>query len=138
MSREKNKIISEYNLEVATRLRQSLERKYGGLNESAKALDISPENLSQYWTGKSLPGNKMQQRLRDKAIDATWIITGVTPDLERQQKEIQKEIEERKIINYLDAKGLDTLEKVKDVYEAYEPLLKVAEKMEEYKSGKKK
>lgn len=137
MSREKNKNISQYNFEVATRLRQSLEPLFGGLNASAEALGMSSENLSQYWTGKSLPGNKLQARLREKKIDTTWIITGIAPDFKRQQKEVEEEIEMKKIYNYLKLKGLDTLDKVKDVYEAYEPMLKVAEKMSTYKKKSK-
>ncbi|MDP2884549.1 MAG: S24 family peptidase [Ignavibacteria bacterium] len=56
---------------------------FGGMpTQFAKALDISYENLRQYLTGRSLPGNKMQARLRHIGIDPEWVIygTGHLPD----------------------------------------------------------
>ena len=123
--------------EIGNRLREIAEQN-GGPSAFARLLEMTPQQLNNYLSGRRIPGNKMQARLRKLEIDTTWLIIGIHPDPERQRKEIEKEIEGRKIITYLDSKGLDTLEKVKDVYELYEPMLKVAEKMEEYKTEKGK
>jgi len=42
----------------------------------AKALEISYGNLRQYLTGKSIPGNKMQARLRRIGVDPEWVMHG--------------------------------------------------------------
>lgn len=60
----------------------------GKPTQFAKALDISYENLRQYLSGRSLPGNKMQARLRGLGIDPEWVVYGtgrvpnrLSPDL---------------------------------------------------------
>jgi GTP cyclohydrolase II len=69
--------MSSYKQEVAARLRERSEKKFGpGLNASARGYSMSPENLSQYWTGKILPGNKMQARFREAGGDVNWLMTG--------------------------------------------------------------
>jgi len=42
----------------------------------ARALDMSYENLRQYLSGKSIPGNKMQARLRRIGVDPEWVMYG--------------------------------------------------------------
>jgi hypothetical protein len=42
----------------------------------AKALEMSYENLRQYLTGKSIPGNKMQARLRRIGVVPEWVMYG--------------------------------------------------------------
>jgi len=42
----------------------------------AKALEMSYENLRQYLTGKSIPGNRMQAQLRRIGVDPAWVLYG--------------------------------------------------------------
>jgi hypothetical protein len=63
--------------EVAHRMKAICEARFEGKpTRFAAALKISYPNLSQYFLGKSLPGNKMQSRLRDLGIDPEWVIYG--------------------------------------------------------------
>lgn len=66
--------------EIGQRLRQWGVDKFGNLTEFASQLGISASNLSQYLSGKSMPGNKMQERLRKLGCDITWLMTGMTRD----------------------------------------------------------
>jgi phage repressor protein C with HTH and peptisase S24 domain len=68
---------------IAKRLDAICHSWFGGMpTQFAKALDISYENLRQYLTGRSAPGNKMQARLRHIGIDPEWVVygTGRMPD----------------------------------------------------------
>jgi repressor LexA len=63
---------------VSQRLREAGIARYGTLAEFARALDMKPQSLNDYLSGKSLPGNKLQTRLRELDIDAEFIMTGKT------------------------------------------------------------
>jgi len=105
---------------IAARLRGWGLEKFGSLKAFAEALGMSQESLSQYVNGKSLPGNKVQGRLRLLNCDIVWLMTGET------QEEIRKKFDDSRvgramklrdedfdIVEYLHTLGLDTLEKVK-------------------------
>jgi transcriptional regulator with XRE-family HTH domain len=126
-----------YKQEVGLRLREFAEKEKGSIAELARQLKMQPESLYDYLNGETIPGDRLQKKLEKVGCNVIWLLTGIYPNEDRQKKEIQKEIEQRKIITYLDSKGLDTLEKVTGVIEAYEPMLKVAEKMGEYKKNRK-
>lgn len=46
------------------------------MSHFARALRISPALLSHYLSGRSKPGNKLQQKLRDLGCDINWLMTG--------------------------------------------------------------
>lgn len=70
----------EENVEVGQRLRSWGLSKYTNLASFARALEISQVSLSAYMAGRSLPGNKLQSKLRDLDCDVTWLLTGKDPN----------------------------------------------------------
>lgn len=66
------------NLEIGLRIRECAEKRFGkrGMSAYAKALGISPAVLNDYLSGKTKPGNKMQERFRDIGEDVEYIMTG--------------------------------------------------------------
>jgi len=60
----------------------------GWKTEFAKALTISPQQLNDYLSGRWLPGNKMEERLRKLGCDVVWLMTG------ERQEEINHQFEE--------------------------------------------
>jgi transcriptional regulator with XRE-family HTH domain len=73
-------IISPIKKEIGERLKSWGIKKYGSTKAFAEALQMSVENLSQYFIGKSLPGNKMQDRLREAECDLVWLMQGKTAE----------------------------------------------------------
>lgn len=124
-----------YKEEVGQRLRDFATRNGGSIAGLAKKLKMRPESLYNYLNGETLPGDRFREKLEAAGCNAVWLLTGKYPDAERQRKEIEEEIEGKKIISYLKAIGLNTLEKVQATIL---PMLRVAEKMEEYKTKKKR
>ncbi|MFI5251643.1 MAG: LexA family protein [Bacteroidota bacterium] len=61
---------------VAKRLREVGIERYGTLAEFARTLEMKAQSLNDYLSGKSLPGNKLQARLRDLNFDVEFIMTG--------------------------------------------------------------
>ena len=65
--------------EVGDRLREFATR-FGGPTALAREIDISPQAITEYLSGRRVPGNKMQARLRELGCDTAWLITGQTTD----------------------------------------------------------
>jgi repressor LexA len=63
---------------VSQRLREAGIARYGTLAEFARALEMKPQSLNDYLSEKSLPGNKLQGRLRELNFDVEFIMTGKT------------------------------------------------------------
>lgn len=121
--------------EIGLRLRQFGEREYGTMTEFARRLEITPQQLNAYLTGKRIPGNRMKRKLEALKCNMTWLLIGKYPN-EFLAEIKSREKEEEKILNNLRLLGLDTWEKVNDILA---PTLRIVEKMEEYKTkGKKK
>lgn len=74
---------------TASRLRYFAHTKYGNIKSLAEAMGVSPSTLSQYTTGKCVPGNLMQERLRSLGCDIEWLITGssVTHEIKKMRRE---------------------------------------------------
>jgi len=126
--------------------------EHGWRTRFAKALGISPQQLNDYLTGRRLPGNKMQTRLRLLHCDIHWLMTGET------QKHLNEKFEsfilrkakdlrpgDFEILDYLKSLGLDTPEKVKSVCDpqglAQDVALAMRERLVRYqirKKGRKK
>ncbi len=62
--------------EIAQRLRQFGKNHFGSMSKLAEALDMTPQQLNDYLSGRITPGNKMQGRLREIGCDIEWLMTG--------------------------------------------------------------
>ncbi len=65
--------------DVATRLREFATEKYKNISGLCRALGKDTSYLNLYLSGKSLPGWKLQQRLRELGCDIEWLMTGNSP-----------------------------------------------------------
>jgi transcriptional regulator with XRE-family HTH domain len=75
MSEDNNK-----RVQIAFRLREFGLKKYRTLTDFSKALGVKPQTLNNYVSGKTLPGNKMQDKLNELGCDIGWLITGLSRD----------------------------------------------------------
>ena len=89
--------IMSINKEIGNRLRDIADEN-GGPSAFAKMLGITPQLLNDYLSGRRIPGNKMQDRLRTLKVDLAWLITG------QKEKELKQNANVR--IEKLIAKGL--------------------------------
>jgi len=62
-------------LEIAQRLRNFAE-KFGGPAGLSRELKITPQQMNDYLSGRRMPGNKMQNKLRDLGCDIVWLMYG--------------------------------------------------------------
>ena len=129
-------IPTKESIEIGSRIAVFLDSKYGTRREAAAAMDMEETHLSQLCAGKLPFGPKMKRRFEAVGGNVTHALTGIYPNAELQKKSAELEIEERNILKYLRSQGIDTLEKVQTVYKSYSPVLRVAEKMAEYKKKK--
>lgn len=83
--------------EIGDRLRDIADEN-GGPSAFAKMLGITPQILNDYLSGRRIPGNKMQDRLRTLKVDLAWLITG------QKEKELKQNANLR--IDKLIARGL--------------------------------
>ncbi|MCX7781983.1 MAG: helix-turn-helix transcriptional regulator, partial [Negativicutes bacterium] len=51
-------------------------RKYGTLKKLAEAMNVSPQQLQQYISGKREPGSKILTRLLRLGCDINWLLGG--------------------------------------------------------------
>ncbi|MBI2427498.1 MAG: hypothetical protein HYV29_01625 [Ignavibacteriales bacterium] len=116
------------------RLMEWIDKHFQTRKDGADALRMPETNLSAILNRKRPFGPKYRKRLEEIGGSWIYILTGRYPDAERQRKEIEAEIEERKIMGYLRSVGIDSLDKLQTTIQ---PMLKVAEKMGEYRTRKK-
>jgi hypothetical protein len=62
--------------EISRRLKKWGLEEFGTLVSFARALGISQQSLHDYTGGRTMPGNKMQARLRALGCDIEWLMTG--------------------------------------------------------------
>lgn len=77
--------------EIADRLRYYAHMKFGSLKLLARQLGVTSSTLSQYATGKSIPGNTMQNRLREIGCDVEWLMTGNSENMDAEVISIPNE-----------------------------------------------
>ncbi|PID59445.1 MAG: hypothetical protein CR986_06120 [Ignavibacteriae bacterium] len=96
--------ISENNLDlfadeklrigIGGRIRIFAKKKYGTLKKLAQAIDISPQQLHQYISGKREPGSKILLKLLNKGCDINWLLSGSESleyhKIEKLEKELHK------------------------------------------------
>ncbi|GAB1351061.1 hypothetical protein MASR1M107_32760 [Ignavibacteriales bacterium] len=84
-------LCDESKKEIADRLRYFAHMKFGSLKLLAKELGVTSSTLSQYATGKSIPGNTMQNRLREIGCDVEWLMTGNSEKMDAEVISIPNE-----------------------------------------------
>lgn len=99
------------NEEISKRLRAALAQKFGGLTDAAKALNMLPQSLNPYWTGRSKPGNKLLDRLDKAGIDINWILTGTHKEIEESLTSLSDTVTDYNSYVFLLAQKYKELEK---------------------------
>ncbi len=61
---------------IGGRIRLFAKRKYGTLKKLAGAMDISPQQLHQYISGKREPGSRILLKLLKLGCDINWLLSG--------------------------------------------------------------
>ncbi|MCX7797433.1 MAG: helix-turn-helix domain-containing protein [Melioribacter sp.] len=70
-------LFSEENqFRIGERLRLFAKKKFGTLKKLAEAMDISPQQLQQYISGKREPGSKILIKLLKLGCDINWLLGG--------------------------------------------------------------
>ena len=64
----------QLNLSIGQRMRIFAKRKYGTLKSLADIMEISPQQLQQYLSGKREPGAKILLKLMKAGCDINWIL----------------------------------------------------------------
>ena len=64
--------------DICKRLKKWGMREFGSMVNLARALEISPQSLYYYTSGRALPGNTTQARLRSLGCDVEWLMTGLS------------------------------------------------------------
>lgn len=113
--------------EIGKRLEDWALKRYKTLGEAAKAIGISKSQLSQYIHGYYLPGNKIQDRLRDLGCDTILLMTGNTKEeLDEKFIAMKKRIaaeemtkDVREILDVLRKEGINTAEPLKEIFDNY-------------------
>jgi len=133
--------------EIGERLRQFGESRFETMAEFARALGISPQNLNAYLSGRRLPGNKMERKLKELGCDIVWLLHGESREelnkrfeniILRKAKELREE--DFKMIEILKSRGINSVEQLEKFFElsrAAYSLARVAEEVKKYE-GKKK
>lgn len=104
---------------IGLRLREFAD-KSGGPTALARSMGVTPQYLNVYLSGRSVPGTKLQARLREVGCDTTWLITGqsegeIKRDFEMTVRRLMKEHnitkDEIEIISVLRSFGIrDTID----------------------------
>ncbi len=91
----------EYQKILGERIKIFAKQKYSTLKELAQALEISPQQLNQYTTGKREPGCKILSKLLELGCDINWLLSGTKLSesyqillLENQIKELKETLTE--------------------------------------------
>ncbi|MEW6702147.1 MAG: helix-turn-helix transcriptional regulator [Bacteroidota bacterium] len=61
---------------IGERMRHFAKKKYGTLKKLAEAMQISPQQLQQYISGKREPGSKILAKLLRLGCDVNWLLGG--------------------------------------------------------------
>ena len=79
---------------IGGRIRIFAKRKYGTLKKLAEAMNISPQQLHQYISGKREPGSKILVKLLKLGCDINWLLSGSESlesfKIDKLEKELNK------------------------------------------------
>jgi transcriptional regulator with XRE-family HTH domain len=127
--------------EIGQRLREFGEQRYNSMAEFAKALGVKPQNLNAYLSGKRMPGNKLENKLRDLGCDIIWLQHGINRELLEHKFKIALgnivnaqgdrivSKEDYEFMKGAKARGIDSLEKLDNILKS---AMKVAETIAKY------
>ena len=127
------------NIEVSKRLREFAESHYSSITDFANALEMMPQTLNLYLSGRSLPGNNLQKKLRALGCDIEWLMTG-SKGTERGTPPVSQE--SLLMLDKLRAMGIDSLAKLETFCDPKNIAADIAvllhERMVEYKTKNQK
>jgi transcriptional regulator with XRE-family HTH domain len=66
----------EFQKILGERIKIFAKQRFNTLKELAAALEISPQQLNQYTSGKREPGCKILSKLLDLGCDINWLLSG--------------------------------------------------------------
>ena len=91
-------LFSEDNLPsgIGTRIRLFAKRKYKTLKALADALEISPQQLQQYTSGRREPGTKIMIKLLKAGCDINWLLGGAGTQEPYRTYQIESELKKLK------------------------------------------
>lgn len=75
--------MSDYRQKVTSRLREVVE-KHGGRTAFAKLIGKSPQTLTDYLSGKTLPGTRLRSAMRKAGVDEHYVMYGSTEEIEAE------------------------------------------------------
>lgn len=98
---------------IGERIRQFARKKYGTLKRLADEMEISPQQLQQYISGKREPGSRILLKLQRLGCDVNWLLGGTDSsdsfrvyNLENEVRKYQKGIAEiDKILQRMNSQG---------------------------------
>ncbi|MEW6653088.1 MAG: helix-turn-helix transcriptional regulator [Bacteroidota bacterium] len=64
---------------IGERMRLFARKKYGTLKKLAEAMQMSPQQLQQYISGKREPGSRILTKLLRLGCDVNWLLGGKEP-----------------------------------------------------------
>ena len=114
--------MGDYAQEVAGRLRILVDQ-VGGPSAFAARLGIRDTLLQDYLRAKSLPGNKMRQRLMSAGFDDFWVMYGSKEETDKKHKEnvaaIYREAfpERARMVDVLQEFSIDAANKLREILE---------------------
>lgn len=79
---------------VGNRIRVFAKKKYGTLKKLAEAMQISPQQLQQYLSGKREPGARILSKLLRLGCDLNWLLGGSESYESYQIYKLEKELKE--------------------------------------------
>lgn len=96
---------------IGERIRIFARRKYGTLKKLSDEMEISPQQLQQYISGKREPGSRILLKLLKLGCDINWLLGGTDSNdnfriynLENENRKYQKSISEiEKILQKLNS-----------------------------------
>ncbi|MFH0735873.1 MAG: helix-turn-helix transcriptional regulator [bacterium] len=88
---------SEFQKILGERIKYFAKQKFSTLKELASALNISPQQLHQYTSGKREPGCKILSKLLEIGCDINWLLSGSKISESYQILTLENEIKTLKI-----------------------------------------
>jgi len=128
--------------DIAKRIREVAE-KFGGITAFAEKLGLPQPQLSQYTTGRRLPGNKFRERLRSAGVDDFYVMYGTKEEIDKKfavnvMDTLRNAHPEKvQMLDVIEKHGITSAEQLEWILEARRMILN--EPKPEYKAkGKKK
>lgn len=93
----------EFQIGIGERIRVFAKKKYKTLKKLADSMEISPQQLQQYISGKREPGTRILSKLLKLGCDLNWLLGGSERDenyrestLENENRRLKEKLDEIK------------------------------------------